>query len=135
MYFGFCVRVLVLSLLTFGQHVNALGDSAKGVIQTKAGMWDFVSPENGKRFESGISSSRGIVIKSGPQSPFEPPPSGYQPQHPSYHSPSVYHTKPQKPGSPSVYHTKPQKPGSPSVYQPKPQQPSVYQPKPQQPSV
>ncbi|TNN72546.1 hypothetical protein EYF80_017153 [Liparis tanakae] len=79
--------------------------NAKDSFQTKTGMWDFVVPENGKRFESGIASSQGIVMQAGPQ-PLEEP-------QPSVHQPGVSFT--------SVY-----QPQQPSVYQP--QQPSVYQP-------
>ncbi|XP_034400811.1 uncharacterized protein LOC117738798 [Cyclopterus lumpus] len=182
MYFGFCLRVLVLSLLTLGQDANALGErrggssgieplfeytsnhklvlpsdiessaqagrfigssgsshsaggqveryspegsvssygsnpNAKGVIQTKAGVWDYVSPENGKRFVSGIASSGRIVMKPGPRPPSEPKPSVYQL--------SVYQPKPLQPR----YLSKPQQPRYP--YSSKPQQ-AVYQPKPQQ---
>ncbi|XP_034400755.1 altered inheritance of mitochondria protein 3-like isoform X2 [Cyclopterus lumpus] len=221
MYFGFCVRVLVLSLLTLGQDANALGErrggssgikplfeytsnhklvlpsdiessaqagrfigssgsshsavgqvdryspqgsvssygsnpNAKGVIQTKAGMWDYVSPENGIRFVSGIASSGGIVMEAGPQPlselqpsvylPHHQSPSGYQLKQTGYQTPSVYQPKPHQAGDqfPSVYQPKPHQ--SPSVYQSKPQQagyqskpqqprhqsPAVYQPKPQQ---
>ncbi|XP_056277515.1 uncharacterized protein LOC130198385 [Pseudoliparis swirei] len=101
--------------------------NAKDSFQTKTGMWDFVSPQNGKRFESGIAQSRGIVMRAGPQPPAEPQPSVYQPQRPSY-QPSVY--QPQRPSyQPSVY--QPVRPSyQPSVYQPQrpSYQPSVYQP-------
>ncbi|XP_054462598.1 uncharacterized protein LOC129097719 [Anoplopoma fimbria] len=44
-----------------------------GVLQTKAGMWDLLLPQNGKRFESGIASSRGIVIQSAAPSRVDQP--------------------------------------------------------------
>ncbi|TNN41301.1 hypothetical protein EYF80_048531 [Liparis tanakae] len=122
------------------QQSGQTNPDAEGVIQTKAGMWDFVSPKNVKRIEP-------------QQAAYQPQQAGYQspsvyqpkPQQAGYQSPSVYQPKPQQHGyqSPSVYQPqqpKPQQPGYPSlsVYQPKPQQagyqsPSVYQPKPRQP--
>ncbi|XP_034401405.1 sporozoite surface protein 2-like [Cyclopterus lumpus] len=224
MDFCFCVRVLVLSLLTFGQHVNALSyrsgssnyikphfvytrndklplaavfessaqsggflgssgsshsaggqvdryspegsvssysssslnirkptqnsqqsrqtnPNANGVFQTKAGMWNLGSPQNGKRFESGIASSRGIVMHAGPQPPSIPeqlsyqPPSqsqqlGYrEPVYPSRPQDSVYPSRPRDSVYPSkpLQHDYPSKPLQP-VYPTKPQQPRFQQP-------
>ncbi|TNN41305.1 hypothetical protein EYF80_048535 [Liparis tanakae] len=123
------------------QQPRQTNPKAKGVIQSKAGMWDFVSPKNEKRFESGIASSREIVIKAGPPPPSEPQPSVYQPsvnsmkpRQAGYQSPSGYPPKPQQAGyqSQAIYPPKPQQAGyhSSSGYPPS----SIYPPKTQQAS-
>ncbi|TNN41303.1 hypothetical protein EYF80_048533 [Liparis tanakae] len=136
------------------QQSRQTNPDAKDVIQSKAGMWDFVSPKNEKRFESVIASSRDIFIKAGPPPPSEPQPSVYQPsvnsmkpRQAGYQSPSGYPPKPQQAGyqSQAIYLPKPQQAGyqsssgypPSSVYPRKTQQASyqsssVYPPQPQQ---
>uniref|UniRef100_A0A8C3G1N3 Uncharacterized protein n=1 Tax=Cyclopterus lumpus TaxID=8103 RepID=A0A8C3G1N3_CYCLU len=138
-FFSECLYSPEGSVSSYGSNPNA-----KGVIQTKAGMWDYVSPENGKRVVSGIASSRGIVMKPGPRPPSEPKPSVYlskpqQSRYPSKPQQPVYPSKPLQPVYPSKplqprYPSKPQQPRYPSssVYPSKPLQPR-YPSKPQQP--
>ncbi|XP_023276553.1 basic salivary proline-rich protein 3-like [Seriola lalandi dorsalis] len=101
--------------------------NAKGVLQTKAGMWDVASPQDGNRFDSGIASSHGIEMASGHQSETRP-------QKPSYPA----QPRPQQPSYPGKPQPRPQQPSYPGKPQPRPQQPSYLgypgKPQPQQPS-
>ncbi|XP_049890661.1 adhesive plaque matrix protein-like [Epinephelus moara] len=113
--------------------------NANGVLQTKAGMWNFPFFQNGNSFESGIVSSSGIEMLSHPQlkldSPWlaKPQPPAYpaKPQQPQQPQPPAYLAKPQQPSYSSTlqlpaYPAKPQQPQQP--------QPPAYPAKPQQPT-
>ncbi|XP_037329789.2 uncharacterized protein LOC119219031 [Pungitius pungitius] len=117
MSFGFCVRMLLFSILAFGHNANALGyrsrsatgvhplfgnpkkppqPNSNGIFLTQAESW--VSSQNGKSIESGIASSGEIIMQSGPQ------PS--KPQQPYYqHQPSTFQPKKPSPQNPTTFNS------------------------------
>ncbi|TNN41104.1 hypothetical protein EYF80_048738 [Liparis tanakae] len=102
------------------QQPRQTNPKARGVIQTEAGKWDFVSASNGKRFESGIASSGEIVMQAGPPPPSELQPVVYQPQQPGYgyQSPSVYQSPQPRYQSPSGHRSNPKQPSATDVEAP-----------------